>query len=224
MIRPSNTSNRGSIAKGCLIATGIFLVLLIGVGIWVAVSWKGWTATLMKNGAQELVQQSSMASEQKAKVVTRINGVADDFAAGKLTFEQLGQFFKAITEGPVVTMAMAEALDTQHIAQNSNFTPEEKADAKRTIQRVVRGVAEKSISPQALQDILAPISEGSGGGGPRVKQNPTPDDLRKVLAAAKTRADEAKVPDEPYQLDIAAEIDKAMAAAGVPQATPAPTK
>ena len=61
-----------------------------------------------------------------------------------------------------------------------------------------------------LQEVMAPIAITTPDGKMTPKDNPTDDEVRQFLAAAKQKADEAGIPDEPFELDIAAEFDKAV--------------
>lgn len=229
MIRHTPT-HRGSVAKGCLIALGIFVILIIGLGIWVAVSWKSWAASAAKFSASAMIQDTKLPQAQKDQITARINTFADDFKAGKINADQFTKVFDALQSGPLPAMIIATAIYEGDLAQNGNFTAEEKAAAQRTMQRVVRGVAEKSITTATLEAIIKPIdTRRQRGPGAAPHQTPSPEVLRKVLEDAKKAADDAKVPDEPYELNFAAEVDKVLNAASAPANTlpsppPSPSK
>ena len=94
----------------------------------------------------------------------------------------------------------------------SDLSDEEKADALLTLQRFARGVFEKSIPQKALDEITAPIKVGPVG-QQELKETITTDELKALIEAARARADEAGVPNEPFEVNIADEIDKAIDAA-----------
>lgn len=208
-VRRRASFRRGGVPKGCLIAIAVVLALIIGVGIWVAVSWKGWAAGLAKQATVAMVEQSKLPEDQKTAIVTRVNQVADDWAAGKISNDQIGQVMKAIAESPVLSMALVEGADEKYIAI-SGLSDEEKNDGRRSLQRFGRGVVEKSISEAEVQTLVGMVTYKDPQGGTQLKQSLTTDELKAFLAQAKKSADDAKVPDEEYKINYAAELNKAI--------------
>lgn len=209
--RESRFVRRGSAKKGCLIALAVFLVLVIGGGIFIAMSYKGWLATGMTAFTKQIVNDSNMPQDQKDRVVAKVASIGDDFKNGKITFAQLGQVMEAIAEGPILPLGMTAALESQYI-KPSALTADEKTAATRTLERLARGIAEKKIKMDDVKLIVAPISQPSSGKEFRLKpaNQVTPDQLRAVLADAKKRADDAQVPDEPYTVNVADALDEAV--------------
>ncbi|CAG1004375.1 hypothetical protein PHYC_03137 [Phycisphaerales bacterium] len=221
---PSHTirfsGRRGGIPKGCLIALAIVLALVVGVGIWVAVSWKGWAAGLGKSVAITMVDQSKLPQDQKTSITTRINQVADDWESGKITNDQLGNVIKEVVEGPIMSMAMVDGADEQYIT-TSKLTDDEKNAGRRSLQRFARGTVEKKIPQSELQSLVNMVTYKTPQGQTQLKQSLTDDELKSFLAQAKKAADDASIPDEEYKINYATElnkaIDKTLAAPAPPQ-------
>ncbi|MGD9689978.1 MAG: hypothetical protein AB7K52_10035 [Phycisphaerales bacterium] len=211
-------SRRGGILQGCLIAGGIVLVIIIAIVIWVALSWKGWTADLIKLATEQTVQQSQLPAEQKTRITKRVGTLADDFKNGKITFEQLGSVMEQIADSPLLPLAMVSAAEDKYI-KPSSLPAEEKAAASRAMQRFARGVAEKSISKDAIEMVTTPIKTVGPDGQSTLKQTVTDAELREFVSLMKSEADKANIPDEDFKVNIADELDKAIdKALGVPKA------
>jgi hypothetical protein len=88
--------------------------------------------------------------------------------------------------------------------------PKEKADAILNMQRLARGMYEKKIPKEDVNDIVKPVSELKPNGRWSLKANPTRPELDQFIANAKARADQANIPKEPFDLNIADELRKAI--------------
>jgi hypothetical protein len=203
------TSRRAGVPTGCLIAAGIFLLLLIGVGIWVAVSWKGWAAAATKAIATQAINDSQLPQEQKVRLIGRIDSLATDFESGKVSLEQVGKIFEEIAEGPLLPLGIVYAAEEKYI-KPAAIPQEEKDAGVRTLQRLARGVFEKKIPKEKIEDVIVPISMPDADGDRQLKDSVTPEELRNFLARAKAEADAAAIPDEPFTVDVAAEVEKAI--------------
>ncbi|MGE3107436.1 MAG: hypothetical protein AB7G11_00705 [Phycisphaerales bacterium] len=210
-LREGRYRRRGSAAKVILIVVAVFAVLFLSIGIYVAVSWRGWAATLAMAGIEQSIAKANLPDEQKDRVLARAQSLADDFKAGKLSMKQLGQIAEEMAHGPVLPMGMALGVESQYVGP-SNLSDAEKEGGIRALQRLARGIAEKKIPLQEMQRVLQPVCEQTPGQAMRFKpaKDVPADDLRALLADAKKRADDAKVPDEPYRVDVAAAFDEAV--------------
>ncbi|MDX2147081.1 MAG: hypothetical protein SFZ23_06120 [Planctomycetota bacterium] len=205
-------ARRGSALKGCLIAAAVLLVLLIIAGVVVAMNWRNWSATALQAGTTSLVQQSKLPDDQKTKIINSVQRVTDDFKAKKVTLDQLQKVMTQIVQGPVMQLGVLQSLKERHV-DGSALTPEEKEAAALALQRFSRGVIDGTIPIPEVQKLMLDLGvdpatgEIPGGGVAAI------DVVKKFIENAKTKADEAKVPDEPYVVDFAAEVDKAIAEA-----------
>ena len=76
------------------------------------------------------------------------------------------------------------------------------------MQRFARGVYEKKIPTDAVDEVMKPIAETRQNGGWKTKENPTRMELDQFIANCKARADAAMIPNEPFDLNIAEELTK----------------
>jgi hypothetical protein len=213
-------SRRGGIGKGCLIAAGVVLALIVAIVIWVALSWKGWTASVMRQSTTAMVQKSSLEADQKSAVISRVDALTKDFEDGKISTEQFGNVMKALGESPIMAAGAVYGIDKAHI-EKSGLTKEEKAAGRLELQRVARGMSDGSLKPQNLQAVIDTVSETDPFGNKKMKQKLTDADLKALFAKSKETADTAKVSNEPFNIDIVYEIDKVIAK-GLGRPEPAP--
>jgi hypothetical protein len=203
------TGNRGGVLKVLLIIFGVLFACVIAIGIYVAMHWKGWTADIANAAAQQIVSESGLPEDQKQSILADIRQLGDDFKAGKVSMEQLGHVAKSITESPLIPLAGVQAVRTKYI-EPSTMTAEEKADAILTVQRYARGVYERKISTNELERDAEPIARRKTEHNWELKENPTRMEIDQFLANAKTKADALNIPNEPFDLNIAEELRKAI--------------
>jgi hypothetical protein len=204
-----NHGNRGGVLKVVLIILGALFILCLALGIWVATSWRGWVANAANSAAQAIVKDSGLPPNQQASILTDIRQLGDDFKAGKVSAEEIGRIAQSLTDGPLLPLAGVQVAREKYI-NPSDMTTEEKADAILTLQRFARGVAEKKITKNEIEDVVKPVTNLKGNGRWELKENPTRMELDQFLANAKAKADSAMIPEEPYELNIADELHKAI--------------
>jgi hypothetical protein len=71
-------------------------------------------------------------------------------------------------------------------------------------------VYEKKISKDEVDEITKPIADLRRDGHWTLKENPTRMELDQFIANAKAHADAAMIPNEPFDLNIADELKKAI--------------
>lgn len=204
-----NRGNRGSAVKILLIIMGVIFACLVIAGIYIGTHWKGWVASAANSATQQIVKESGLPPDQQNAIVGEIKQLGDDFASGKVTTEQLGEITRTIAESPLLALAGVQAARQKYV-EPSDMTPKEKEAAVRTLQRFGRGVHEKKIDKEAIDDVVKPVADLMPNGKWRLKDNPTRMEIDQLLENAKARADEAMVPDEPFDLNIAEELKKAI--------------
>jgi len=201
------SGNRGGVVKVLLIIFGIlFLCVVIG-GIYVAMHMKEWAADFANLAAQEVIKNSGLPDDQRTAILTEIKQFGDDYKSGKVSNEDLMRVAKTVSESPLLPLAGVQMARHKYI-EPSDMTEQQKAEAVLAVQRFARGVYEKKIPKEDIDDITKPIADLRGNG--RLKENPTRMELDQFIAHAKARADAAMIPNEPFDLDIAEELKKAI--------------
>jgi hypothetical protein len=198
---------RGSAKKGCLIALVVMLLLVVGAGVLIKVYWKAGAAWVMATTAEAMLQQSPLAQEEKDRILARVQGLGTEFKDGTITRDQLGSVLKAIVESPILPSGMVIAAERKYV-NPSALSDEEKAAGRRSLQRLARGVVEKTVTMDEAEAVAAPITIKDAEGNTKLKEVVTDAELREFLASAKAKADEKNIPDEAYVINFADELDK----------------
>ncbi|MFM9965705.1 MAG: hypothetical protein ACKV2Q_31360 [Planctomycetaceae bacterium] len=196
-------------AVGCGCAAGALLLVAVAIGIWVAMNWKALTADFTKKIAADVVAQSTLAAEDKARVLKRINQLADDFKDGKVSQEQLGKVIEEIAKSPLLPISLLMMADEKYI-KPSGLSSDDQEAGRRTLQRFARGAFEKSIADSDVNEVMKLLTERQADGSEKLKERLTDAELEAFLDKAQEKADAANVPDEPFEVNIADELDKAI--------------
>jgi len=203
------SGNRGGVAKIILIVLGVILLCVALGAIYVAMNWKSWTVNIANIATENIVKESGLPDDQKVEILSEIKQLGFDFKSGKISTQQMAEVVKSISEGPLIPLAGVQMARHKYIEPSSMATTEKEA-AILTVQRFARGIYEKKIPKQELDEVVKPISEPSPNGRWRLKDNPTELEISQFVANAKVRADAAMIPDEPFDLNIADELKKAI--------------
>lgn len=206
---PKSSSGCKNVALGCGCAMGVLLLIFVGLGVWIAMNWKQMASDLAKQVAADAISKSSLPEVDKARILKRINDLADDFKSGKVSTEQMGMVMEQIAQSPLLPLGMVTAADEKYL-KPSNLSNEDKDSGRRTLQRLARGAFEKTIPQNDTQEVMNLVMETQPGGGQRLKDHLTDAELNAFLDKAKEKADAAKVPDEPFEVNIADELEKAI--------------
>ena len=120
-----------------------------------------------------------MTREQQ--ILAEIKQFGDDFKTGKISTEELSRVAKTITESPLIPLAGVQVARHKYI-EPSDMTETEKAEANLAVQRFARGVYEKKIPKDAVDEVTKPIAETKQNGGWKTKENPTRMELDQFIA------------------------------------------
>ncbi|MBI2477704.1 MAG: hypothetical protein HYV60_03370 [Planctomycetia bacterium] len=206
---PSESPKKRSGCATCLIVLlGLMFVgiLLCGFGTWYVVKKApDWARDAIVSG----IEGSDLTAEDKQIVTEQVDRVVDDYKAGKITMQQLGEIAQELSESPLLPLMMAMAAEEAYV-KPSGLSDEEKEQAERTFQRVARGVFEKQIDTDELNTALDFVSTADANGNRQFKNPVTDEDLRLMLTELKRLADETEIPDEPYEVNVGAEFKAAV--------------
>lgn len=226
-------SRRGNWLLGCGIVLAVVVIILIAGGIFVAMNIRGWSAKAMSSAFTGILADAPIEAAEKAETQAVLDAFVQDFKDEKITFEQLGLVFQNIVESPVLPAGIAIGVGHGYF-EDSALTPEEKTDGNLQVARIAHGLADETLDPGVLRDVLAPlradpsdaeaIQFNLNGTNIRVKQpeKTTPDELRAFIAKARETADSNALPPTPPPFDLSGELQKAIdEALNPPAASPA---
>lgn len=205
----SNTLRNVFLGCGCLMV--LMFVSVVGVVWYIAANAKGIAADVAGSFMVQAIKDSKLPQDQKDRLTNRITQLKDDVKSDKITLEQLGKIAESLGKSPLIPAGTVYFIDEQYL-KKSGLDDEEKERGKRSVQRVTRGMISKRISEAELQTVLAAISEPdpSHAGKTKLKDKVTDEELREFIDRAEALADEKDIEDEPFEINIADEFDKAI--------------
>lgn len=220
LVPPRQRSIATTCLVGCLVAL-LVLMLLVAVGIWLAYVNRDkikafvseTTRKVVSETAREVIvagiQGSELEEEEKQAVIAQVDRVVDLYKSGEITTEELGQIMETLAQSPVMGALVVISIESQHL-HPSGLSDQEKQQARRTMQRVYRGVLEERIQQEELDDALAYVADRREDGSIDWKASVEDDQLREFLGLLKERADEAGIPDEPFEIRISEQFQLAI--------------
>jgi hypothetical protein len=203
----------GSCALGCLGMTLVFVAAVV-VGSWFALQrLPDWSReTLVK-----VVNDSQLPADQKQQLVQQIDRVHRAYEAGEVGVEQFESMAEELASSPLFGLIIASAAAEKYV-KPSGLSADEKLSAQLTLQRITRGVHEEKIPYEDVEPALDYISEEDADGNRVFHNSVSDEDLQAMLVECKRLADEAEIPLDVMELNIADEIkkivDKALSPSG----------
>jgi hypothetical protein len=206
---PPASANNGCL-WGCIIAGVIGLVLLLlcaGAAYYVVANAKNIAVNGVRYVAVEVIKDSELSEEDKTQVIGQIDRVVVAYKKGEINEKDLENIVNEISTSPIIPLAVVYGVEKQYL-DKSGLTMEEKADARKQLQRLVRGGMEKKISQEKVEALLQPLQQTGPNGEKEMKQTLTDQEIKTFVAGAKKLADEAMVPDEEFKVDIGDEVKR----------------
>lgn len=204
---PAPRSSRTGCLLGCLGALVLCLLLCGGAGIWAYYYVPLMLAQQARNVIVQIVEDSELSPEDKQAVTQQVDRVVEAYRSGQINGEGLMKILEDLADSPLMGSLLIYAMEEQYI-DASGLSDEEKQAARRTLERIARGVSEGKIEEVALEEALEPVMESDDDGQSRLKDQVTDEELRTALSRLKDLADGAGIPDEPYEINIAEEVKR----------------
>jgi hypothetical protein len=213
--------------KGCLLGCLAVVVVLLVLGtlatIWVTRNWR----SLFSSGATKVVHQAidatELPAEEKQQIKVEIDRFFAEFGEGRVSTDQMQQIVEKFAESPLLTALVASAVETKYL-DKSALSDEEKAEARVTLQRFIRGAMDSKIDEPSMEAALRHLADKQPDGNWKFREQVTDEQMRAFLADAKKAADDAQVPEQPEHFDPSDEvkriIDEVMAGEGADAAPP----
>ncbi|MEM7167433.1 MAG: hypothetical protein AAF581_18365 [Planctomycetota bacterium] len=186
---------------GCLI---IFAILLIG-GVYAALNWRSMVGSAFRAGFDETIKELDLSKEQDQRLRDISDRVIAAFEDERISADQIGQVVEEFSHSPAVIIVPIAVFGGKYI-DPSQLSDTEKEAGWLTIERYARGIQEGVIDPDDLKKIGLPMNEN------RQLTEISDEELRALLGRMKGRADDAAVPEEHHEIDIATALEEAVTA------------
>ncbi|MCH5377838.1 MAG: hypothetical protein JJ992_28110 [Planctomycetes bacterium] len=208
---PPRHRGRNACLIGCLVIFLICLIACSGIA-WYVYANLGPLKTAMADMARESIvsgiRESKLEEKEKQAIIAQVDRVVDKYKSGEITTQQLQRVMQELAESPLMGAILLYSVETQYV-QPSGLSDEEKQQARRTLQRVLRGVTEGKIKTEQLDSAMDYVTVKQGKSR-QFKKKISDGDLRAFLAELKRKADDADVPDEPFEIKASEEFRKAI--------------
>jgi hypothetical protein len=188
---------------GCL-GVSVVVAIIAGIGMWYVVKK---LPDMARQGIASVVEESELEDADKKMVMQQVDRLVDGYKQGKVDMQKLGKLTEEFVQSPLMDLLVAFAAKKNYI-EPSGLSPEEKAEAEKTLHRVARGVIEEKITQEQLDVALNHISTKTPNGARQFKEKVTDEELRAFLSESKKLADDAMISDEDVKVDVGAELKK----------------
>lgn len=217
---------RGNLLVGCGVVLAVLVILVAIGGYIVATNWRSWTASTSTKMIDTMLTEAQIDPDEHAEIMLEIESVMERFENKEITVEEIGKIVEELAESPVIPAALVIALDKLYIT-TSGLPEEERVQARTDLTRFTQGLFDESIDPNAINGVLEPVVTNTPddndirlnltldqGGGTitalRSADEVSDEELRTLIANAKSKADEAGVGENPEPIDLSDEIKKAI--------------
>ena len=112
-----------------------------------------------------------------------------------------GKLVKALEDSDLIAYGGLLAVKSI-VPENDELTPEEKADGELQMSRFADGMSKNRFGEAEMEEMLGPIASDDEGGN----DEPSADEIRAMIARAKTMADEAGLDEVGLQIDLVGEL------------------
>jgi hypothetical protein len=209
-----------------LVGLGIFTLggVLCIAGVWyVATNVDRWLVGLGREAIVAMIEDAEIPAEEKKEVTAQVDRVVKAYQDRKINQADLERVLTGLEEAPAMKVLTLYGLDDLYLT-GSDLTEAEIKEGRRLFERGLRGVYEGKFTEDEL---YAALPDQVGFGPDFIDETDpeklreqitlvvdaaakpiTQDDVRESLITLKVMVDNARIPDEPFQLDIGDEVKK----------------
>jgi hypothetical protein len=196
-----------------LVLIGLGMLTLGGAvcigGAWyVATHIEQWVVGLGREAVVAAIKDSELPAEEKEELITQVDRVVTAYKEHKINQADLQRVFEELQDSPPLKALALFGIEDAYL-DGTNLTAKEVEQGRRTFQRALRAVYEGKISDEDFYAALpADEDDQIRLASNKPAENSSDDDLRLSLAKLKVMADNAGIPDEPFQLHLSQEVKK----------------
>src|SRR5262245_32198222 len=185
----------------------LFGVLCVAGVCYVASNLDKWVVGIGREAIVASINDSELPEGEKTEVIEQVDRVVSAYKEGKIDQTDLERVFTDLQDAPAIKALALFGIEEQFL-EDSSLSEKEIEQGRRTFQRVLRGVYEGKISDEAFFAALPGFEDDEIRPASTNAAEVADDDLRETLVKLKVMADNAKIPNEPFQIDISDEVKK----------------
>lgn len=206
-----------------LLLVFVGFVVLGGVvcvaGVWyVASNLDKWVVGLGREAIVAAINDSELPAAEKTEVITQVDRLVAAYKEKKINQQDLERVMNELQDAPALKALALYGIENEFL-EGVELPPAEVAQARRTFERALRGVYEGKINDEVFYAALPGYNDEAAvklaANNPAQDAQNSQDDLRELVVKLKVMADNARIPNEPFQLDIGDEVknlvDRALA-------------
>jgi hypothetical protein len=215
---PKSSSCLKMLGIGCVVLV-VVLVIAIGSGVYF-LKTRGLelVSSAITSMTESMLRESQLTDAEREGVRGEISRLTTRLKAGEISLDHVKKLADGIQKGPLPTLLFLQGVATGNLVP-PDIPTEERTSARLNAQRLQRAAVEGKVTPQVLQEVLKAIPREQND-PPKAEQEPpkwslespkkeiTAEDWRPVMGLIKKLADDAGIPNEPYQLELTQEIRK----------------
>ena len=188
------------------------VVCVAGV-CFVAANFDKWVVGLGREAIVAGINDSELPAEEKTEVITQVDRLVAAYNERKINQADLERIMMELEESPALKALALYGIEDQFL-EGTSLSDKELEQGRRTFQRALRAVYEGKLSDETFYNALPGDFDDVRLASTDATEN-TDDELRECLTKLKVIADNAGIPDEPFQIDIGdavkALVDQALA-------------
>lgn len=194
-------------ALGCFGGGVVLLLVAAGAVYWLITHWRDIASNVGAQALKQSIEATDLPAAEKVQMAVQIDRVAAGFREGRINERQMQAIFQNLVESPLLTFLAASAIESKYIAP-SGLGDAEKAEARHTLRRYLRGSIDGKIDEEQVNAVMAHVADEQEDGSWRLRDRVADDDLREFLNATKAQADAANIPAEPEDVDPSDEFKR----------------
>ncbi len=207
---PRKTKGVSGLLIGCLAVFGVCVLMCAGLGFYVYSNATQFIVQTARTATEAMLNDSGLPDEERQAIMEQFDRVATAYEEGEITAQEMGEIMQDLAESPLISIVIFQAIEAKYL-NSSGLSEEEVADAKRTLNRVVRGVQEEKLTKEDIDKLSRHILMDPQPGQPaeqkQLKNTLTDEELRAFFADAKVVVDEHEIPDEEFEMKISEVVE-----------------
>jgi hypothetical protein len=187
------------------------VVCVAGV-CYVASNLDKWVVTFGREAIVAAINDSELPQDEKTDVIAQVDRLVNAYKEKKINQADLERVFTELQDAPALKALAIYGIENDYL-QDAELPAAEIEQGRITFQRAVRGVYEGKISDETFYNVLPGFEDDelrliANNSAENAPEDSADDDLRLTLTKLKVMADNAGIPNEPFQLDIGDEVKK----------------
>jgi len=183
-------------------------VVVIGGAWYLATNLQSWVVGLGREAIVAAINDSELPQDEKAELIVQVDRIVTAYKEHKIDQADLQRVFEELQDSPPLKALALYGIEDEYLS-GTELKPAEIEKGRRTFQRILRGIYEGKISEDDFFAALPDEDEDQVRlAANKPADNSADDDLRLSLARLKVIADNAGIPDEPFELKLSQEVKK----------------